>query len=262
MKGKTVEQHLQVWLEKHSTEELIAQAEALPLRRDMVTLLTFARDTRVVGTTTRGNMPLKALQAVTAQFVVPPVLEYSIGQQLYRVRTEMDVWPLYYLHILADVGMLLKTPPARRWEITPKGKSFLEAHPLFQTAFMLTTWWHRVNWLVAFPYVGMGDSLPQSFGLATLVSLQRLPVGTPVPFEEFADTLIEKTGLTWRAEKLEMRHSLLQSSIARMVINILEDFAALKPERRKETVGKSTSSKLVAFEITPFGKAMLDAAAI
>ncbi len=262
VRGKAIERRLGAWVEKHSSDELVAQAEALALRRDMVTLLTFVRDDNIVGTQATGNMPLKALREVVSRFVVPPKLESTIGEQTYQVRSETDVWPLYYLHILAQVGKLLKTGPARRWELTTRGKEFLEHDPLFQAAFLLVTWWHQVNWLVAYPYEGIGESLPPFFTLTTLVVLRLFPVGAQIPFEKFADTLIEKTGLTWKAPKSEMAPMLLRSSIARMVIYILEDFGALKPEHQEEPLGKGTTSRLVGFEIAPFGKALLDIAAL
>jgi hypothetical protein len=46
----------------------------------------------------------------------------------------------------------------------------------------------------------MGDVLPPFFNLATLAHLRALPVDHLIAFEEFADRLIETTGLTWTAQ--------------------------------------------------------------
>ena len=54
------------------TTEQVAQVQALPVRRDMVTLLSYLRDNRIIGTQSTGNLPLKAVREVTAQFVNPP----------------------------------------------------------------------------------------------------------------------------------------------------------------------------------------------
>jgi hypothetical protein len=89
-------------------ETLERQAAALPLRRDMVTLLSYVRDNTVIGTQSTGNLPLKAVREITARFVDPPKLEEQVGTYTFRVRSEADLWPLYYLHILADVGGLAK----------------------------------------------------------------------------------------------------------------------------------------------------------
>jgi len=261
-KAKSAERRIRAWLKQYHNAEMVRQAQVLPLRQDMVTLLTFVRDNKVVGTQSTGNMPLKMVRQVTARFVNPPQLETTIGDHTYRLRSEADLWPLYYLHILAEVGGLLAIAPARRWRLTPGGKEFLDTAPLLQASFLLTVWWYEVNWLVAYPFEGMGDALPPFFNLATLDRLCSLPIGTPISFEEFADGLIEKTGLTWTAPDSSAATMLLRGSITRMVIYVLANFGAVKCEYREEPLGKGTNSRLVAFEITPFGKALLDAVAI
>ena len=100
----------------------IQVAQALPSRRDMVALLTYLRDNRVTGTQSTGNLTLKAVREVTARFVHPPELDHTIGDRTYKLRTEYDVWPLYFLHTLAHVGGLLDGGPSRQWRLTPNGE--------------------------------------------------------------------------------------------------------------------------------------------
>ena len=88
-----------------------AAADSLPLRRDMLTLLTYLRDQRVTGTQSTGNLPLKAVHAICAQFVHPPKLEDTIGDYVYRVRTETEVWPLHFVHVLASMAGLVAGGP-------------------------------------------------------------------------------------------------------------------------------------------------------
>ncbi len=259
---KSVEEYLSTWLEKHADASMARQAEMLPLRQDMVTLLQFVRDNKVVGTQSTGNMPLKAIREVAAGFVVPPQLDTTIGDRTYQLRSEEELWPLYLLHILADVGGLLKTAPARRWQLTAQGKRFLNTQPMVQVPFLLAVWWHKVNWLVAFPLDGMGDALPYFFPQATFASLRSLPVGTRVPFVKFADGLIGNTGLTWTAQDTSFATWALRDSIERMVIGMLAGFGALKCRYRKEPLGRGTISRLVAFKITPWGMALLNAIAL
>jgi hypothetical protein len=253
---------LRAWLEQYHNAVMIRQAEALPLRRDMVTLLSFVRDSKVVGTQSTGNMPLKAVREVTARFVKPPELDTSIGDRVYRLRSEADVWPLYFLHILAEVGGLLAIAPARRWRLASEGEKLLGMDPLLQVSFLLTVWWRQVNWLVAYPVGGMGDALPSSFERITLAHLRSNPAGAYIPFEAFADGLIESTELTWTAPDSSYDTMLLRGSIARIVIRVLVAFGAAERQYREEPLGKGTMSVLDTFEITPFGKALLDAVAI
>jgi hypothetical protein len=253
----TTEQRLQRWVQRHYTLDRVAEAQALPLRRDVVTLLTYVRDHKITGTKTTGNMPLKAIREVTAQFVEPPQLDYTYGEYTRKLRTEYDIWALHFLHIIAGVGGLLVTEPGRRWTFTPHAAKFLEADPVFQLSLLLSVWWFEVNWLVAFPFVGMGDYLPDSFTQTTLARLRGLRVGAEVPFDEFADTLIEKTGLTWSQPDSAYAQDTLRSSIRRMVINVLERFGSVRCTFRDNPIVPSIKD-LDTVEITPLGAALLD----
>lgn len=257
-KAEPAQRRFSGWSEQVQKSKVIQKAEELSLRRDMVTLLGYVQKNKVIGTQSTGNMPLKAVREVTALFVNPPQLDSRIGDRVYRLRSEADIWPLYFLHILAQVGELVWVEPGRRWQVTPGGERFLDKDPFFQTSFMLTTWWYRVNWLVAYPYEGMGEDLPDGFQEAALKRLRGLLVGQRVPFEEFADGLIDETGLTWTVQ-VDSARMFLQSSINRMIVCILTDFGAVEPEYEEEPLGKGTRSKLVAFQVTPFGRALLGA---
>ncbi len=237
-------------------------AEAVPLRRDMETLLRFVRDHKVIGTQGAGNMPLKAVAEVTARFVVPPKLEDKIGSYTVKVRSEVDLWPLYFLRILAHNAGLLKPGSARRWRITQKGEDYLVALPMVQLPFLLTIWWYRTNWLIAYPFIGMGEALPQMFNLFVLEELLMRPLATQIFFEEFADTVIAKTGLKWTAPDKRVGTTALHGAIARMVIHILADFEAVTREYQREAGEKKSYSTLAGFTITPLGRALLEAVAI
>ena len=251
------EQRIQRWLRRHYTPERIEEALALPLRRDMVTLLEYVRDHKVVGTTSTGNMPLKAVREVTAQFVDPPVLDYSIGKYTRKLRSEYDIWPLHFLHILAEVGDLLWAEPGRKWRLLPQVAQFFEMDALFQLAYLLYVWWFQVNWLVAYPVGGLGDALPGDIERVTLARLRAIRPQTQVPFAEFADGLIEATGLTWTAPDMSHARMLLRGAVQRMVIRILDDFGAVRGVYRPNP-GLPGYEKLDAFEITPLGVALLD----
>ena len=236
----------------------VARAEALPLRRDMVTLLTYVRDPRVTGTQSRGNFPLKVVREVTARFVHPPKLEETIGDRTYRIRSEDDVWPLSFLHTLAYVFGLLEGGPARRWRLTPAGEKYLAANPVIQVLALLAVWWKQVNWLIAYPFQGMGESLPPRFQAITLDHLLSLPVESRIPFEPFADRLIEDAGLKWTSRDTSYHRMSLHGAIQRMVIDILAGFEVVETEYQDKPLGKGTISELIAFQVTSFGKGFLE----
>jgi hypothetical protein len=234
------------------------QAEELPLRRDMVALLTYLRDNRVTGTQSTGNLTLKAVREVTARFVHPPQLDTTIGDRTYRLRTEYDVWPLYFLHTLAEVGGLVAGGPSRRWRLTSEGARFLSASPPVQVWVLLIFWWKYVNWLIAYPFGRMDEDLPLRFEEITLTHLLSLPVDTRIPFEPFADELIQETGLACTVPDVAYARMVLHTAVSRMIVGILADFGALEREYQDEPLGKGTTRDLVAFRVTPFGRDLLE----
>jgi hypothetical protein len=256
----STEQRLQRWLRRHHTPDRLSEAQALPLRRDLVTLLEYVRDNKVVGTKSTGNMPLKAIREVTAHFGDPPVLDTTIGEHTYKLRTEYDVWPLYFLHVLVEVGGLVSIAPGRRWRLTPDAPQFLRLDPLFQLAYMLFAWWFNANWLVAYPFEGMGEDLPEAFQRVTLSRLRYSRVGAAVPFDAFADGLIAKTGLAWSVP-VDGATMFLHSAIERMIVDVLKDFGGCKCTYRDNPLVKSIQD-LDTFEITPLGAALLDSLVI
>jgi hypothetical protein len=250
-------QQVMTRLRPHEHEDMMRRAEESVVRRDMVTLLTYVHENRVVGTQSTGNLPLKAMNEITARFVHPLKLEETIGGHTYRARSEEEVWPLHYLHILAEVGGLVDTGRARQWRLKRQGDKFLATDPFSQVAFLLSTWWHRVNWLVAYPYGGMGDSLPPDLPSLTLKRLRTLPVKKRIGFKKFANQLISAAVLTWTAQDTSMADFLLRGAVERMILDILSGFGAATLEHRNKPLGKGTIPELVAFRITPLGEQLL-----
>ena len=168
-----------------------SDAEELPLRRDLITLLTYLHDHKVTGTQSTGNLPLKAVQEICAQFVNPPNLENAIGEHIYRVRSETEIWPLYFRHMLASVGGLVTGGLGRRWKLTSLGESFLAAPAPEQVWLLLTTWWKQTNWAIASPFDFEDDYMAAGFSRLVLKNLLDLPLGEPASFEVFADQMIK-----------------------------------------------------------------------
>ena len=239
-------------------EALLEQAADVSIRCDMVTLLTYVNEHHVVGTQSTGNLPLKVVGEIAARLVNPVKMEATTGDYTYRVRSEEDIWTLYYLHILADVGGLVSAGRARQWRVKKQGEKFLAADPFTQTAFLLATWWSRVNWLVAYPYEGMGDHLPPFFPALVRGELLDLPVTKRIAFTKFADQVINTAMLTWTAQESNFAQTALRGAVARMVIYILRDFGAVTVEYRDQPAGKGTFKQLAAFRVTPFGRQLLE----
>jgi len=244
---------------KSLSEEHHLVAEELPLRRDVVTLLIYLHNNKVTGTQSTGNLPLKAVREICARFVDPPQLDETIGEHVYRVRSETEVWQLHFRHILAAVGGLVMGSPGRRWKLTPLGERFLTAPSPLQVWLLLATWWTQTNWAVASPYGFEDGYMPPGFSRLALKHLLELPLGEPTSFERFADRMIEDSRMVWAIQDQDSARRILRRIIERTVINPLVDFGILQTEYEPHKILGVEFRDLSIFQITPFGKGLLEA---
>lgn len=238
-------------------EKQVSHIESLAVRRDMVTLLKYLKEKRPIGTQSTGNLPLKAVREICGQFVNPPVLDEKIGDKVYKLRSEEDVFWLFYLHMLANTGGLVTGGRARTWKLTSSGEAFLNTLPPFQLGFMLDVWWHYEDWRIAFPVSGLSQGLPVNFRSISLKRLLELPVGKSIAYKPFADQLIKETGFTWPSLDQTFVQSTMRSAIARMVIYPLAGFGALEYEYKEKTSDGYTSQYLAEIRLTSLGKGLL-----
>jgi hypothetical protein len=245
------------WANELNKEQL-AWVESLAVRRDMVTFLSYLNDNRIIGTPSTGNLPLKAVREICAKFVNPPVLDEKHGDKVYKLRSEDNVWPLFYLHMLANAGGMVSGGQARTWKATSEGKSFLNASAPIQLGFMLAVWWHRADWTAAFPVSGLSRGLPRGFKEITLKHLLELPTGKSVSFETFADNLVKETHMVWPIVDQILANKILYSAIERIVVLPLVGFGILESEYGMEDIGGSKFSKLSQICLASFGKGLLE----
>lgn len=236
-----------------------AVAENLALRRDVITLLTYLGDNKVTGTQSTGNLPLKAVHEICARLVNSPKLEEAVGKHVYRVRSETEVWPLYFRHVLVSVGGLVTGGLGRRWKLIPLGERFLAAPAPLQVWLLFATWWTQTNWAIASPYSFEGGYMPAGFSGLALRHMLDLPVGNPAPYEPFADRIIEDARLVWPIQDQDSARRILSRIVERMVINPLVDFGILQTDYEPQKTLGTDFRELSAIRITPFGRGLLEA---
>jgi len=236
-----------------------AEAENLPLRRDIITLITYLQDNKVTGTQSTGNLPLKAVNEICARFTNPPKLEEVVGEHIFRIRSESEVWPLYFRHALAYVGGLITGGLGRRWKMTPLGEQFLAAPAPLQVWLLFATWWTQTNWAIASPYNFEDGYMPAGFSKLTLKHLLDLPIGNLVYFEPFADRIIEDARLVWLIQNQDNAYRILRGIIERIVVNPMVDFGILQAEYEPHKTLGARFRELSSFRITLFGRGLLEA---
>jgi hypothetical protein len=236
-------------------EEGHKRAKELALRQDAVTFLTYVYENKVTGTQATGNLPLKAVEEIAARFVNPPELETNIGDTIFRFRNEQEVWPIYFVHVLAHSAGLISGGKSRRWRLAPPGEQFLALPAVDQVWLLFTAWWYRVNWLIATSYDIFGGALPEAFSKIVATVLRELPIGEPILFETFADRIIQEVGWSWEKKEYDNTLTILRVTIEHCVIDPLKDFGFFSTQYEKNpTTG---FQKLISFSMTSFGHALI-----
>lgn len=252
---------LNTWAEGLSQEQVYL-FEHLPILHDMKAFLEYLGSNKVVGTKSTGNLPLKAVREICGKFTFPPPLEEKIGNRVFKVRSEEEVWPLLFIHIIAVQSGMITGGAAQAWQLTEEGKAFAQLSPPVQGFLLFIHWWTRVDWLMAFPFAGMGDELPAGFEEKARACLLELPLGQPAPYAPFADRLIAQGGLTWGGSlESENAKEYLHAGLQRMVIHPLALFGVLDSEFVTKNEGGYEVRSLASITLTPQGKSMLELAA-
>jgi hypothetical protein len=237
-------------------------ARNLPLRLDVCALISYIRDNKVTGTSSTGNLPLKAVTDVSSAFVNPPALETRIGSVVYRFRSEEEVWPVFFVHKLAHGAGLVEGGSGLRWRLTLRGEEFLSKSAVAQVFILLHAWWYRVNWLTAVPFDIFGSHLSHVVTGTILKLLRELRIDQPVRYENFVDRLIDEVGWTWDRMEPDNTRLLISKAVEKMLIDPLEQFSLLSTQRTtghvKGVIGHFERTPLVSFALTDFGRTLIE----
>lgn len=245
------------WMQNISDDQRFV-SENLSLRQDMLTFLHYLDTNKVTGTQSTGNLPLKAVREICAGFVHPPKLDEEVGEIVIRVRTETEVWPLYFRHLLASVGGLIEGGTGRRWKLSPLSEQFRTSPAPLQVWFLFATWCEQINWTIASPFGYVGGYLPEKFTQITIHNLLDLSEGAPISYKPFADHLIEEAKLIWPIQDQHSARDILRNLIERTVINPMADFEVVKAEYRPDKILGNDYPQITSFKITRFGKSLLE----
>ncbi len=244
---------MQNWLSGLDAKS-IALFESLPLRRDMLTFLDYLSENKAVGTQATGNLPLKAVHAICARFVDPPKLEETIGSRTFKARNEDDVWPLFFVHTLAFQSRMVDGGPSRRWKVTPEVEMFQQFSPPMQIVFLLSNWVFVCDWGLAYPDLGLQGDMLTRFKAAAMNTLLSLPEDETVPFESFANQVIEESDLIWTSQNEDFVQMMKRSVVERLLIDPMTRFGILECSYRPSKILGDKYKDLDTLRLTTLGK--------
>ena len=244
------------------TEEEMQILKELPLRRDIVMMLNYIKENKVVGTASTGNFPRKVFRDICNQFVHPPELDFQwLDGRITETQSEFDIPELMFRHILANNGYLIEGKAGSRWKVTDLGYLFLADTEAWQYWHLLVTWWKMTNW---FYFSHMHSSDEVNFSLFSRLALHHclsLSDTKPVMLRDFVKDLAEQSENCFpnfhHSQKKDV-YGMQEHFIERILIRPLIEFGILDPIYEVSPILGEPFKDLQAFTITSVGLRALE----
>jgi hypothetical protein len=236
------------WTESLPKEIKVAAAD-LPLRRDMVTLLTYLAKNKVKGTKARGNFPRKHIRAITADFVDPPPLDTVIGDSVWKLQSEDEVQELMRYHLLACIAGLVFGGENLPWELLPQGEVFLSLPAEGQVWYLAHVWFREFNWF--YEYEDEGDFETSILKIQIITLFKSYPVGKDIPIAQVSRDFAAMQGISYTKAELNPLKYFLQ----RTVIQPLGTFGII--ELRESNPEDFFFSEITAIRVNELGHQIL-----
>ncbi|MBE0447209.1 MAG: plasmid pRiA4b ORF-3 family protein [Actinobacteria bacterium] len=228
-----------------------AAATANTLRIDMLALLNYIGD-RELKLTQAGNLMLKDVRAINELFVEPKKLDYELGGCINKLRTEEEVYRVWFLRILSQKGSLTKIQ-RNKISLTKTAKEFLKKDPHDQLLQLFTAWLTKDHWgrWLYWPEV-VEPIMHKAYDVAYYLS--KIPVGVSVEYDIFEQGLLNTLRLGFATDDPERAKQFSYIAIAQAILEPLELFGVVSLERGKDKYGHS---KVAAVSLTELGRRFL-----
>ena len=125
-----------------------------------------------------------------------------------------------------------------------------------QVWLLFLTWWTQVNWGIAASYAPE-DFPPTHIRRTILEQLLNLPLERSLPFDAFADQVIQAARLNWPHGDGSHERSILHGLIELTVAEPLSNFGILELEHGPRRTSGLDFRDLQALSLTALGKSLL-----
>ena len=250
-------QHARVqWLKTLQKRDL-EKIKNLPLVRDVNNLLIYLQDNKVTGTSSTGNLSQKAVREFSALMTNPPTLKIEIGDYTQELKNEADVWPVYFIHLMVYWAELIDGGKGKVWQLTSKGKIFLESTPVEQLHKLFCGWWFQGDWLkIKFRYSRI-DYLPPMFPKIIHYLLTSSLSSKSVGSCEFCEQVMEVLGIVKEIIKKDYELKIICDEIEEIIIRPLEALGFIEGNHTESARFGEIYRELVDFQLSDFGREAL-----
>lgn len=250
------------WPEALSDEE-IQILKDLPLRRDIVMMLNYINENKVVGTATTGNFPQKHFKEMCRRFVNPPEIDPVLHDGTVIILTsEYQVEEILFRHVLANNGYLIEGEASRRWKVTTFGNQFLVDTEAWQYWHLLVTWWVTTNWLYFSPIYQSDDIDYFQFIRLILRNLLSLREGKQILLADFVSKLAKQAKSAFPTFHMALKKDNLdieERFIKELLVDPLSEFGILERFFVTKDWGNWQEEVLGSISITALGLSVLKA---
>jgi hypothetical protein len=229
----------------------IEAATGNTLRIDMLALLNYIGD-RELKLTQAGNLTLKDVRAINELLVKPEKLDYELYGVMKKLRTEEEVYRIWFLRTLSQMGSLTKIR-RNKISLTKTAKEFLKKDPYDQLLQLFTVWLTKDHWgrELYWPEV-VEPIMNKAYQVAYYLS--KMPVGMTVEYDIFEQGLLSSLRLGFATDDIEHAKLFSYIAIAQAILEPLELFGVVSLERDKDKYGHS---KVAAVSLTDLGRRSL-----
>jgi hypothetical protein len=234
----------------------LEEVKSLPMLGTMIAMLSYIRENKVTGTKSRGNFPRKAVLGMIERSPLSIEMLNMIDMAPGNFRTEEDILPVYYVHVLAAVAGWIVGGADKRWQLTRAGEAFLNADPRLQLGLMFITWWYHMDWTITAPIDLSELGIAGEFRSITYRSLISIPVNEEVSSHEFLEPFLKISSLFGGFDGKEIEE-ILSSLLATIVLVPLHGFGIIQINMDVIQTDSIEIPKIKGVKLTPLGKEYL-----
>lgn len=230
--------------------------DEIPIRKDVINFLNYINQQNIIGTPSSGNLTQKAVREVAALLENPPELIQKVNKRTFTFKNEGEVWPVYFVHLIAFNAFLIEGGKGRKWKLTEFGEDFLGGSKLIQLYILFTGWWFHGDWLVTLRGNIILKFVPPSFQRLMHFLLMSSKPGEIIHLDDISSIIKNELGYYWDSSLDNNYFSLFNNDLDKTVMQPLEAFGIIKTNREPFD-NFLVNLPFSTFQLTPFGRKIL-----
>lgn len=228
----------------------------LSICKDVNSLLNYIQKNKITGTTSTGNFPQKAVKEIAALLAEPPQLVHEFRDKSFTLKNEYEVWPVFFVHLIAFNAFLIEGGKSKRWMLTELGEIFQKSAIAIQYYLLFANWWFAGDWKVVHGDCWIIQSIPSFFNRLIHYLLMSVEPEKSVHFDDFCHIIKRDLGYDWDSDFDDRNMWRFSFDIERMIIRPLELFGVIKTDRKISTLSE-IHLPFSTFQLTSLGRKIL-----